>query len=239
MSKTVISVVTLLISSGMVIGQNPEEQKMDHTKWRLVELSQPPLKIPARTAFMLTFEGDFYSFSGCNLLSGKFRSEQQRIVSAAPVRSTRKACPDDIQAFDAAFSRLLAAGPKFQRTGKSLTLTDSNGAKWVFAEEPLLSKNAKTKFIYVAAFTKNCTGAVPMKCLQVRESKSQPWRLHYSGIRGFEHVPGIEYRLRIKEDRIDHPPADSSAISWYLDAVIEQSVVDRKAADEYCASKTQ
>ena len=76
-----------------------------------------------------------------------------------------------------------------------------------------------------------------MKCLQIRESKDQPWTLSYTNIVGFEHVPGIEYRLRIKEDRVPHPAADAPSVIWYLDMVVEQTVVDRKAADEYEASK--
>jgi hypothetical protein len=129
------------------------------------------------------------------------------------------------------------SSPTFLLAEDRLTLTAGDGAHWIFQREPLPSKDAKTKFIYVAAFTKDCMGVGPMTCLQVRDSKDQPWTLHYSGIVGFEHVPGIEYRLRIKEDRIAHPAADSSAVVWHLDAIVEQSVIDRQAADGYLASK--
>jgi heat shock protein HslJ len=121
--------------------------------------------------------------------------------------------------------------------GDRMTLTGDGKAAWVFKREQMASKNATTKFIYVAAFTKDCMGVAPMKCLQVRGSKDQPWGLEYSGVIGFEHVPGIEYRLRIKEDKVEHPVADAPSVLWFLDAVIEQHVVDRAAADAYEAAK--
>ena len=64
-----------------------------------------------------------------------------------------------------------------------------------------------------------------MTCLQVREQESDPWQLHYSGIADFEPQPGIEYRLRIIEEKVKNPPADGSSIRWTLDQVIEQRVV--------------
>ena len=76
-----------------------------------------------------------------------------------------------------------------------------------------------------------------MKCLQVRESKDEPWMLNYTRVIGFEHVPGIEYRLRIKEDKVEHPVTDGPSVLWFLDAVIGQTVVDRAAAEAYEAGK--
>jgi len=108
-------------------------------------------------------------------------------------------------------------------------------SQWVFAREPLPSPNATTRFIYVGPFLKDCTGTAPMKCLEVRDDNSQPWRLHYARIIGFEPVPGIEYRLRLKEDHVARPAADASAVVWYLDSIIEQKVVDREAAEQYHA----
>lgn len=67
----------------------------------------------------------------------------------------------------------------------------------------------------------------PMTCLQVREKESDPWQLHYFGIAGFEPQPGIEYRLRIIEEKVKNPPADASSIRWTLDQVVEQRVVGR------------
>jgi heat shock protein HslJ len=212
---------------------------LDHTKWRLTGVSKTQLTLPAASKFTVTFEGSQYMFSGCNLISGKFRLAEGKFIVTGPGRSTMKACPPEIQEVDSAFSKVLMAKPSVHVDGDQLTLAGDDGSEWTFHKEPLPSKEATTKFIYVAAFTKDCTGVGPMQCLQIRESKDQPWTLSHINIAGFEHVPGIEYRLRIKEDQVPHPAADASSVKWYLDMVVEQTVVDRKAADDYEAAKKQ
>ncbi len=66
-----------------------------------------------------------------------------------------------------------------------------------------------------------------MTCLQIRDKPGERWQLHYGGIEGFRPQPGIEYRLRIIEEKIANPPADASSIRWTLDQVVEQRVVRR------------
>ena len=53
----------------------------------------------------------------------------------------------------------------------------------------------------------------------------EPWRLHDGEIVGFTPEPGVEYRLRILEDTVEHPPADGSSKRWFLDLVVNQRVV--------------
>lgn len=60
--------------------------------------------------------------------------------------------------------------------------------------------DAPRKFIDVAAETKSCMRVAPMICLQ----EGDPWQLQYSRIIGFEPQPGIEYRLRIIEEKVSH-----------------------------------
>lgn len=83
------------------------------------------------------------------------------------------------------------------------------------------------KTIYVSAEKVPCVGVAPMTCMQVRERPDQPWTLNYSGIEGFEAVPGTEYKLQITETVIANPPADSSSVSWKLDKILGQRVVER------------
>ena len=46
------------------------------------------------------------------------------------------------------------------------------------------------KVVYVASEMRPCTaGVARTTCLQVRETESQPWELHYFGYEGFEHKP--------------------------------------------------
>ncbi|WP_441344471.1 DUF4377 domain-containing protein [Pseudomonas sp. MWU12-2115] len=35
----------------------------------------------------------------------------------------------------------------------------------------------------------------------------------------------MAYRLRVKEVKVNNPPADASSIRWILDMVVEQEVV--------------
>jgi heat shock protein HslJ len=211
---------------------------LEHTKWKLVEMNGRRPALPDEVAFTITLEGNSYLLSGCNLVSGRLRIEPQRLVFIGPTRSTKKACVGAAETADVAFSSLMSANPTYRIDQDRLILMSQSGTRWVMAKEPLASKNAKTKFIYVAAAKRDCVGMFPTKCLQIRESKAAPWTLLYWGIEGFEYVPGIEYRLRIKEDQVPRPVPDRASVVWYLDAVIEQSVVDRTAADEYLRSKT-
>jgi|HubBroStandDraft_6_1064221.scaffolds.fasta_scaffold76303_1 heat shock protein HslJ len=210
---------------------------LEHTKWKLVEMNGSRPALPDEVAFTLTLEGNSYLLFGCNLVSGRLRIESQRLVFIGPTRSTRKACAGAAETVDVAFSRLLSANPTYRIDQDRLTLVSPSGTRWVMTKEPLASKHAKTKFIYVAASKRDCTGMFPTKCLQIRESEAEPWTLLYWGVEGFEYVPGIEYRLRIKEDQVPRPLPDQASVVWYLDAVIEQSVVDRTAVDEYLRSK--
>lgn len=210
---------------------------LDHTKWRLVEIHGGDLKAPTGKGPTLSFEKSQFGILACNSIGGGYRVEGSKLISTGPPRSTMKACLGDEQKFDTLLTRAVTGNKQFKIEGNRLTLQTNDGVELVFEKQPIASKAAKTRFIYVAPFTKDCVGVAPMKCLQVRESKDKPWTLHYSGITGFEHVPGIEYRLRIKEDKIARPAADQSSIVWYLDMIVEQSVVDREAADKYLGEK--
>lgn len=65
-----------------------------------------------------------------------------------------------------------------------------------------------------------------MTCLQIQKGKtldwSQPWELFYSKIEGFQYQPGFIYKLLVKEDIIDNPPADTSSIKYTLIKVLEK-----------------
>lgn len=90
---------------------------------------------------------------------------------------------------------------------------------------PAAQDGAVEKVVYVAAETRPCTGVAPMTCLQVREAEDQPWTLHYFGYEGFEHQPGVEYRLRVRGAPVANPPADASSIHWSLLEILDQRAV--------------
>lgn len=205
---------TIFLSS-VLIAQK-KTNPLDHTKWRLTE--------PEGKA-TLTFENDRFGIKACNGIGAGYRIKGRRIVSIGSPIGTMMACPEEIMKFDRLLTNALTQNKSFRITGDQLILTAKDKSQLKFVKEQIASANAVTKFIYVASETKDCTGVTPMKCLQIRESENEPWKLHYGQIIGFEHHPGIEYRLRIKEDKVERPAADQSSIAWYLDMVVEQKVI--------------
>lgn len=187
---------------------------LDNTKWKLD---------PAQGKATLQFQDGRWAAKGCNNLSGPYKIEGARIAAGQGM-STMMACPPPMENIDKMLSSLLGKNESFRIAGNALFLKSPEG-EWKFTREPMPSKAAVTKFIYVASETKPCVGVAPMNCLQIREEKDGPWRLFYGNIVGFERQPGIEYRLRIKEDKIANPAADQASVIWYLDMVVEQKVV--------------
>ena len=79
------------------------------------------------------------------------------------------------------------------------------------------------KTVFVAADVQPCTaGVARTTCLQVREAEDQPWTLHYFGYEGFQHQPGVEYRLRVRGTPVANPPADASSVHWSLIEILDQ-----------------
>jgi hypothetical protein len=193
---------------------------LDNTKWKLD---------PAKGKATLQFQDGRWGVKGCNLMSGPYKIKGGRIAGGHGM-STMMGCPPAMEALDRALMNLLGKNESFRIEDGTLYLKSADG-EWKFTKEPMPSKEAVTKFIYVASETKPCTGVAPMTCLQIREDKDGPWRLFYGNIVGFERQPGIEYRLRIKEDKIANPAADQASVVWHLDVIVEQKVVDREKAE--------
>jgi hypothetical protein len=77
-----------------------------------------------------------------------------------------------------------------------------------------------TKTLWVAHYRADCVGVGPQKCLLVKEEQYSPWELFYGRIEGFDYVEGYAYELRVVEEKIENPPADSSSIRVRLVEVI-------------------
>lgn len=159
--------------------------------------------------------------AGCNGMFGPAALENGKL-SAKPLAATMMMCPPEAMQRDAALSRQLEAGMPVKLEQGQLLLGEGKDAMR-FEKLP----QGEIKFIYVAAERKPCSGVAPTQCLQVRADKNQPWQLHYGEIEGFQPEPGVAYRLRIKEVKVDNPPADASSIRWILDMVVEQEVVNK------------
>jgi hypothetical protein len=76
--------------------------------------------------------------------------------------------------------------------------------------------------LFVAEAQADCQGEVPQKCLQVRESESEPYRNLYSNIEGFEYEPSYVYELRVEATPIANAPADASSVRYRLLEVVSK-----------------
>jgi hypothetical protein len=78
------------------------------------------------------------------------------------------------------------------------------------------STQTVTRTLFVAEAQADCQGEAPRKCLQVRESESEPYRNLYSSIEGFDYEPSYVYELRVEATPVANPPADASAVRYRL-----------------------
>jgi len=92
-------------------------------------------------------------------------------------------------------------------------------------------KQPMIKNIYWVNSSKvDCVGVAPTTCLQIQRGESikqNSWELFYSTIENFEYQPGYVYKLNIKEENIDNPPADASSIKYTLIEVLEKKKDNR------------
>lgn len=63
-----------------------------------------------------------------------------------------------------------------------------------------------------------CVGLInPAECFQVKYSTDEEeWGWFHTEIEGFTYEPGFVYELRVRTEKIENPPTDSSNIRWIL-----------------------
>lgn len=86
-----------------------------------------------------------------------------------------------------------------------------------------------TILLTVASKQADCMGVAPQKCLLIKSKEDPDWTFFYSNIEGFNYVPGYEYVLEVKKEKIDNPPADRSAFVYKL--VKEVSKTAKESTD--------
>ena len=79
--------------------------------------------------------------------------------------------------------------------------------------------------LYVASYTRTCTGMYEMQCLQVREDPAGAWGNFYDAIEGFTYEPGYEYVLHVRVTEVPNPPADGSSVRYQLVQVVSKTPV--------------
>lgn len=88
------------------------------------------------------------------------------------------------------------------------------------------------KTVYVGPELVDCVGVAPQKCLQVKENPGDEYTLFYGQIEGFEYEEGYEYKLVVREEKIENPPADAPDFKWTLVEVVSKSPVQPTATPE-------
>jgi len=195
--------------------------------WDLVAWSAG--QVPEGKRLRLDFgNGRFSTSTMCNGAGGVFRVSGRTIrfgTGKGQFVSTEMACLEPAMSAERAYLTSLAAVRTWRIADDRLILGTAKGETLTYRAVHKPAADAPRKFIYVSAEIRPCMGIGPMTCLQVREKEGDPWQLHYGKIVDFEPQPGIEYRLRIIEERIARRPADGSPIWWTLDQIIEQRLV--------------
>ena len=77
-----------------------------------------------------------------------------------------------------------------------------------------------------------CQGEGARRCLQVRESESDPWRNLYATIEGFDYEESNAYQLRVEVTQASRPPADAASLRYRLLEVVNKRKVAPPAASK-------
>lgn len=81
-------------------------------------------------------------------------------------------------------------------------------------QEPQVSPIEKA--IYVGPILLDCQGEGLQKCMFVKENSEDEYTLFYDQIEGFDYEEGYEYKIVIKEEQVENPPAGGSSLKWTL-----------------------
>ena len=79
---------------------------------------------------------------------------------------------------------------------------------------------AKTLFVREKRVA--CSGEGARKCLQVRDSASEPWKNQYAPIMGFTYEEGYAYELRVAPETVPNAPADAPTKKWRLVEIVSK-----------------
>lgn len=78
--------------------------------------------------------------------------------------------------------------------------------------------------LFISPKKTDCTGLMPVKCLQIKFSKEDNWHNFYGAIEGFDYEEGYEYEITADKIDIPDPPADAPSFRYVLKEVIEKKI---------------
>lgn len=201
--------------------------------------------IPAPT---LKIQGKQLSgFSGCNRYSGALSLKSNQIKIGSLV-GTKMACEPRPLKTEQTFIKALQGAIRYQVNQNTLILYTKGSGMMVFTRnvEPKIEakvapakpenkieartlapeaqvQSADIQILLVGPKRVDCTGAAPMKCLQVKTPDRKDWEFFYSGIEGFNYEEGYTYRIRVKIEDVKNPPADASSKKYILLDILEKT----------------
>jgi heat shock protein HslJ len=195
-----------------------------NTSWQLMATGQSLPRTEKPITLTFSENNRLAGSSGCNRYMGSFKVTGNQFELKSPLASTRMACPETLMKREKEFLEALSAAKSYQINDKGeLEIQYGSGkGKNVLRFSPVKTSEATEKIIYVNGRTVPCTGVAPQQCWQVKESKSDDWKLLYHGIKGFNYEQGYLYKLQVREEIIANPPADGSSREWVLVDVLEK-----------------
>lgn len=218
--------------------QHRGQLELTSAQWELVEWPALTVPLPEAHPVLVRFDhvGDedrLSGHTGCNQFSAPYVLRDAGELTIATPVATRMACPSADTDFEARFLDKLESVANYRIDGNRLILTAADGHVLRFRARNKTGAGATIKFIYVAPLQVACgkgAAAVHGPCYLIRESQDAPWELWQAGIAGFDFEPGVAYRLRILEERLDDRPprprgpaiADAAGVRWTLDIIVEQ-----------------
>ncbi len=85
--------------------------------------------------------------------------------------------------------------------------------------EPVTEPEPVERTVYIGPILVDCEGEGPQKCMLIKENRDDDYTLFYDQIEGFEYEEGYEYKLIVKEEPVENPPAGGSSLKWSLVSV--------------------
>lgn len=94
--------------------------------------------------------------------------------------------------------------------------------------DPSATRGVRTLFVYDKRV--DCEGAMPMRCLLVREREDDEWTYFYSTIEGFEYEESYRYELRVAVESVPNPPMDAPSRRYRLLEVVSKQPASQKSS---------
>ncbi|BCL75345.1 hypothetical protein JHS3_10810 [Jeongeupia sp. HS-3] len=145
-------------------------------------------------------------FSGCNRFMGQIQYGPSPL-KIGPLASTMMACiQNETATYENSMLKVLGDAKSFSLANGKLVFSNDAGnlISLVRAEAAPVER-----VLEISAERKTCSGVGKMECLQVREPGQGDWQLMYSGIEGFQPQAGVGYVVKVREERVENPPADA------------------------------